>query len=585
MKNNYIISLILTIFILICPGLILQGQELSSKLAIEGQIMTSSHIVEGAVISRKSVYDSNQTNIYTINTVEVYKVFKGAANAYIDVVTEGGFIGTKGQIIDPSLELSLGDTGLFLLLEDHLKLEQVSSIAKFKSNGASQGFYKYNLYDDVANNSSHTMTSIDSNLYTLLDRYTTQPFIEIKPLPFKRPSIDRDTQDMTITSVSPATITAGTKAILTINGSGFGSNQGTVSFKDANSGGTTFITALSSQIVSWSDTQIGVEVPSRAGNGTIRVNTIASSVESSDQIIVIYAERNFNTTGTNPMALQIQHVDMNGNGGYTLQLQTDFDSNVPAKNAFLRSLERWRCDTGLNMQLGAASTTNTIAEDGINIIRFDVGTELPNNNLGLTSYYFETCTEGGIVKAFLNEFDISFNDTTNWEFGPSSATGAKIDFETVSLHLLGHARLLEHVVDVNSNMNFFIEAAQNTRVLSANDIAGGTNVQLRSTTSPICGESIMTDAECTLSINEAILNDAISLFPNPAKHRVFLVNTGKIFIETIELFDLTGRLVTTHSFIGPQERYPLDLSGFSKGVYIVNIHAERQMLSKKLIIE
>lgn len=586
MKNNYIKNLFLLVIAFIVP-LIFQGQELSSKISFDDHVKTSLQIVEGAVISKTSFWDLNHQNIYTVNTIEVYKNFKGQAYPYIEVITAGGMVGQKGQIVDPSLDLSLGDISVFMLLKNDVELEQNSSVVRFRSNGAAQGFYKYNLFDDIANNTTNTFKAIESHLYTSLQRNTTSNYTVVKPFNIKKGIENRQTEEniMSISSVSPSTITAGTKSILTINGSGFGANQGTVSFKDSNSGGTTFITALSSQVVSWSDTEVTVEVPSRAGNGNIRVNTIASGIESIDEITVPYAERNFITTDTNPVALQIQHVNTNGTGGYTFQLQSDFNSNAAAKDAFLRSLETWRCQTGLNMEIGPETATNSIGEDAINVVRFDVGAELPNNNLGLTSYFFETCTENGSTKAYLKEFDISFNDTINWEFGPTLATDAKIDFETVSLHLLGHARLLEHVVDVNSNMNFFIEAAQNTRVLSENDIAGGTNVQLRSTTNPICGESIMTDAECVLSVDDQLLNDAITMFPNPAKNLVYIKNGQQKEIQTIDLFDLTGRLVRSFNFNAPKDIFTLELNQLSKGIYIINLYLDDKMISRKLVIE
>jgi hypothetical protein len=50
---------------------------------------------------------------------------------------------------------------------------------------------------------------------------------------------------------------------------GFGTRQGTVNFRDANFGGSQYYTARDNQIISWNDSQIVVEVPSRSGTGDI----------------------------------------------------------------------------------------------------------------------------------------------------------------------------------------------------------------------------------------------------------------------------------------------------------------------------
>jgi hypothetical protein len=62
----------------------------------------------------------------------------------------------------------------------------------------------------------------------------------------------------TITNFTPTSITSGTSSSLTINGTNFGATQGTgfVEFKNANDGGTTWVKPLTTDYVSWSNTQI-----------------------------------------------------------------------------------------------------------------------------------------------------------------------------------------------------------------------------------------------------------------------------------------------------------------------------------------
>jgi hypothetical protein len=67
-----------------------------------------------------------------------------------------------------------------------------------------------------------------------------------------------------ITKVSPASGSVGKK--VTISGSGFGVNQGVVTFFDS----------ITANVLSWQDTKITVEVPSGATNGRIRVTNSAT---------------------------------------------------------------------------------------------------------------------------------------------------------------------------------------------------------------------------------------------------------------------------------------------------------------------
>ena len=57
-------------------------------------------IVEAKVISQEGAWDQNHGNIYTINTLEVYKTFKGQYNSEtIQLVTEGGLVGLEKEAV------------------------------------------------------------------------------------------------------------------------------------------------------------------------------------------------------------------------------------------------------------------------------------------------------------------------------------------------------------------------------------------------------------------------------------------------------------------------------------------------------
>ena len=70
------------------------------KVSLSKQIDKSTLVLEGKVLSKKSFWDTKHQKIYTINTIEVFKVFKGEVLPKIEIITLGGVIGML--IVDPA---------------------------------------------------------------------------------------------------------------------------------------------------------------------------------------------------------------------------------------------------------------------------------------------------------------------------------------------------------------------------------------------------------------------------------------------------------------------------------------------------
>lgn len=132
-------------------------------------------MVEGKVVSKTSFWDSEHKKIYTANTLEVYKVFKGDdAISTIEEVTVGGTVGFDALMVFPSLKLQVGDIGVFTLYETHVSLSSKTKTQnkQFEVYSLSQGFYKYNLHTDAAINPFSKTQGVTSLLYrTHLDLF------------------------------------------------------------------------------------------------------------------------------------------------------------------------------------------------------------------------------------------------------------------------------------------------------------------------------------------------------------------------------------------------------------------------------
>ena len=585
MKKTTLSTLILIVAFMFGIQLSISAQEMLYQVPMTEQVQASSQIVEGKVIEKASFWDNAQMNIYTVNTVEIYKVFKGQSLVdTIEVITPGGTVGDDYEVVTPSLGLNVGDIGVFMLHNNNVTITNGTTRPKYKAYSSIQGFYKYDLSTNTAYNPYYTIENISGSFYNAIQSLTNGAPVEVNPFDVDQVSANRSTGGVAnITSFSPTTVNGGVRDLLTINGFGFGV-AGTVGFRDANFGGSQFYDALNSQLVSWSDTQIVVEVPSRAGTGNIRVQPISGgTATSNNDLEVFYSQINASSGSSD---FPTQHVDDNGIGGYTWQMHTDFNNNAAANASFLRAFDTWVCTTGVNWEIGSITTVDVIAADGINVIRFDNGGELPAGILGVNTSRFSGCSSSspGGLDVFVNELDIVFNDTTNWQFGPAPATGGQIDFETVAVHELGHAHQLAHIIDPGAIMHFAIGANQTNRVLSDSDLGGGNDVMVRNINSPVCGQNVMTYSACSsLSVNDTFLAENISIYPNPAKDVINILSNASIQLDNATIFDVRGRKVLTQNFSNSTFN-TINVEQLNSGVYFIQLNTESATTSKKFIV-
>jgi hypothetical protein len=95
-------------------------------------------------------------------------------------------------------------------------------------------------------------------------------------------------------------------------------------------------------------------------------------------------------------------------------------------------------------------------------------------------------------------------------------------------------------------------------------------------------ESFFNDSttNCTTSIPE-IENSIIHLFPNPARDWIEVMGND---FEQVQLYDITGRLVYTSSIktISPEQR--INVSSFSRGIYIVSLSSKQKSFIQKVVL-
>lgn len=562
------------------------AQMMLKEISLEQQIQASTSVVEGEVLSKKSYWNTDYNNIYTVNTIKVFKVFKGQEHTIIEIITPGGTVNDMSQITRPSLQLRKKDIGVFTLHDASIKL--VSNKVKgelYKPYSSVQGFYKYDLTRNIAINPFSKKQNIESSFYKEIQKYTRTDYKEIgkfnAAFEYAKSSQSKALLAPSNVTFSPSEISAGTASELTINGDDFGVIKGKVSFKSTKDGGSTYIEAFDSQ-VTWSLTQIKVEVPSFAGTGTLRVtDNNGDFSESSTDLIVTYALIN-ETDTDNGFEYPLQAYGVNGSGGFTWNKNTAFVTNTAADAAFTRALDSWRCETGINWIIGSQTSTSTAASDSENVISFEA---LPPGNLGVTTTYTNSCNSG--TNWYLEEVDMVFDDpsTTTWNFGPDP-TGFAYDFESTALHELGHAHLLDHVIDNNDIMDFNLGPATDLRELATRNITAANIIQTRNTTNIICALPLMANYNCPInSVEDEELKNAINIYPNPTTGQIFIKNGESIKLDKAVIYDVSGRLILNVDLSNSSNTQIINLRGASKGMYFINIHSERGTATKKLILE
>jgi len=491
-----------------------QAQEacLLVPTPLSQRIEQATIILEGKVVAQQSFWDAQHQNIYTTNRIEVYKIFKGtlALVTEAEIITEGGTVGNKSHVFSATLALQPGEQGIFFLEPSRLTAANpvLAGRPVYSVYSSRQGFIRYELPHHTASDPFRNYKNITTELYPALLAFpqlhlkTVQENTDLKKSelnssPAPNPAA-RTFGVPAISGFAPDSLTAGTGAILTISGQNFGSARGSgfVEFKNANDGGSSYIKPLNSDYIFWSDNTIRVRVPSLtegssgvAGTGQIRVtNSDPQTVTSTASLTVIFAVTNVLKEG---IAYQPYHTNENENGGYTLQ----FADNVSAlaRSSFMRSMQTWSCYTAINWQAETSTATvTTLADDNINLVRFAGSTDLPVNVLGRTISRYEGCQIGDTYSYRVSEFDFEFNNRITWQFGPALATAQQYDFETVTLHELGHAHQLGHITQSRAVMHYSIARGQVTRNLSGrNDIDGGLQVVRRSFQSNPCGPTRM----------------------------------------------------------------------------------------------
>ena len=266
-----------------------------------------------------------------------------------------------------------------------------------------------------------------------------------------------------ISSISPTSVSAGTDSTVTLTGSNFGSNEGTV-YLFFDPGAVDQWRALTSdEIDSWSDTLItftpasiwvnaaGMGFPS---SGEVLIETTASQRDTSSQVLDI----NFSYFGQHWEDSSIPIVyRMNSTG--TADCTGEF-------SAVEAAFDTWQNigSSYVTFERGADTTLAVVDEDGVSLVLWESwGPGFANVIAGVAPY----------GDPIITEIDISFNDDFDWT---TSGQSGRYDVQNVATHEIGHTLLLEDLYGYSDSLKtmYGLGDVEEThhRDLTTDDIAG-----------------------------------------------------------------------------------------------------------------
>lgn len=394
---------------------------------------------------------------------------------------------------------------------------------------------------------------------------------------------------------------------MTINGSGFGSTIGTVRFKNADTGGGTIEDALETQIVSWTDTQIKVEVPGKAGSGDVEVETSGGTKYQVSGLVITHAYVTHRHTqpgvqGGKNVEYYLHHVgsDHNpsgsitnfDNGAYLFQYHTDFKNNADAITSFESGFNDMVCKSGIDFKIGSATTTAKSVDDNINSISFDA---TQSGILGqavirlAANIDYVNCSSCPTMYFFYYEVDYVFDQSRSWDFDlDGNTTFSEYDFNAVVRHETGHAAGLGHVIDNQKIMHYALSMGPHQ---SLNSNTMYTPIQNKITfdksRTPIWNMSTTNFSSCytnNLSVGE-LAESPFTIFPNPASGVLNLSSTQPIQAATV--YNVLGKRVhiaNEGDGIGTTQ-LSLDVQNFAEGVYFISVASKQGSQSLRFIKE
>ncbi len=565
---------------------------MSVKIPLAERIAAARTIVYGRVISQHAMWDDAQRSIYTVNRVVASDVWKDAANVddTINVLTEGGNMGTMGRSVIGTLRLDVGDQG-YLLLE-HPRSVDVT----FSRAGVRQFFRPYGEVQALLIESEdHEITDCWGSTMLLMQNFEQRYLrnYQHRVRLMREPSTTVSQRHEKVSDVVQAVVSflpkraiGGMGEAITITGSGFGSERGS-SYVTFTSDGTNYHGSDYAKTFvyrSWNNSEIVVEVPP-SYSGKVRVVVGSTVMESVDSLRIT---SNLAARSINPLDYT-NLINTNGKGGYTWTLDKALFDIPQARECAESVMRQFRCKTGMNFDVSGAPTTAGYAlNDGINAIIFDApGYELGAGAVAYCDWIWYSCIVGTETFYYVRDTDCRLSRKFNWYYG----NGKNPEFGMAKLryvlyHEIGHAHQFGHVSEWGESMHPVVQALPAEEWLERDTITAsekragafmtnrGRNFTFRG-----CGIQPLiapANTDCNSDITSDVHDESLAsnhrlqVYPNPASEAVTVSsNEPRLQDVNINLYDMLGATVSSVVLPAGSDPVSMLLPNVAPGKYVI----------------
>ena len=385
-------------------------------------------VVVGTVVSSNSQWNAEHNNIYTEVVVSVVDSLKGSAGKKtISIIMPGGTVGEITQWVEDTATFETGEhVGLFLKTLTSAEVFQrglnaVSQKADIGSAvriiGGLQGKLSF-VKDGLSVDNGISADKFKQNVQMALEGL-------VVPEEKKQHFPEGETSNIyDISTISPASASAGTNTLVTITGSGFGTTRETsdnLMFYFTTSGNTNYYMAADTY-VSWSDTQIEAYVPV--------CNTCSPTPGYSYSAASGPVKVKKGDTWGSP-------IDFTATFGYGSKKWSGDSPNITYKvseeigtdrsTAIQAAMKSWT-DVGskLKFTYGGTHTQAVKSYNGVNEILL---MSLPDGVLGQATIW----SSSGVII----ECDFAFATAYTWSFAATCPSG-QYDIQSIATHEIGH---------------------------------------------------------------------------------------------------------------------------------------------------
>ena len=237
---------------------------------------------------------------------------------------------------------------------------------------------------------------------------------------------------------------------------------------------------------------------------------------------------------------------------------------------------------GYNYQITNALFAETLTQSD------NLSVDLAITNIGVAPMYYDW----DVQFALLNEsnepvalFETPYDVRSILPDGSSYAIPLSTSLEDIPVANYKLATRIIQPGSDTSKTNAWELEARNTYILLSNELSV-VEGSWDSNNSLVGGWSILGNIvvqESSLGIDNTILDTSVKLYPNPTKDLLNLVKSDVITLQSMALFDYSGRLLRTVNLEKMSDTKTIDISNLAAGIYHITIQSENGQLQRRLI--